>query len=98
MNFSEILHLVKHNKLAAREGWNGKGMYIFLVPGSEFTVNRVPLLGIYADGTKVKYHAHIDIMTAEGYVVPWLASQSDLLADDWYILAELPIPPQVTMG
>lgn len=98
MNYSEALHLVKYGKLAAREGWNGKGMFIFLVEGSEFIVNRKPLLGIFAEGTKIRYHAHIDIMTAQGYVVPWVASHSDQLADDWYILAELPIPPQVTTG
>lgn len=66
-----------------RAGWNGKGMFIFLVPGSIFKVNRPPLLGIYAEGTEVKYHAHVDMKTAQGDVVPWLCSQSDLLASDW---------------
>lgn len=83
MNFSEALHLVKNNERVQRPSWNGKGMFIFLVPGSEFEVNRPPLLGIYPPGTKIKYQAHIDMKTAQGYVVPWVASQSDLLADDW---------------
>ena len=34
-------------------------------------------------GTEVEYHAHIDMKTAQGYVVPWLASQTDVLAEDW---------------
>ena len=67
----------------AREGWNGKDMFIFLVPGSTFKVNRPPLLGIYPEGTEIQYHGHIDMKTAQGYVVPWLASQADLLTDDW---------------
>lgn len=66
-----------------RVGWNGKGAFIFLVPGSRFTVNRTPLLGIYPEGTAVDYHSHIDMKTAQGYVVPWAASQTDLLSDDW---------------
>jgi hypothetical protein len=71
-----------------RAGWNGKGMYIFLVPGSEFQVNRPPLMGIYPEGTWVTYHAHVDMFTAQGCVVPWLCSQADLLATDWEIASE----------
>lgn len=85
MTFSEALDAVKNGNRVAREGWNGKGMFIFLVPGSTFTVNRPPLMGIYPEGTVVNYHAHIDMKTADGTIVPWLASQSDLLSDDWNI-------------
>ncbi len=74
---------LKAGKKLAREGWNGKGMFIFLVPGSSFKVNRPPLLGIYPEGTEINYHAHIDMKTADGQIVPWLASQTDLLAVDW---------------
>jgi Protein of unknown function (DUF2829) len=66
-----------------RAGWNGKGMFLFLVPGSRFMVNRPPLLGIYREGTVVDYHSHVDMKTAQGYIVPWLCSQADLLATDW---------------
>ena len=64
-------------------GWNGKGMFLFLVPGSLFNVNRPPLLGIYPEGTPIEYQAHVDMKTANGTIVPWLCSQSDLLAIDW---------------
>jgi hypothetical protein len=86
MDFGQALAAVKAGKRIAREGWNGKDMFLFLVPGSTFTVNRAPLLGIYPEGTQINYHAHIDMKTAQGYVVPWLASQSDLLSDDWVIV------------
>jgi hypothetical protein len=69
-----------------RRGWNGRGMCIFLVPGSTFGVNRPPLLGIYSPGTVVNYQPHVDMITAQGTVVPWLCSQSDLLATDWEIV------------
>lgn len=82
-NFEWALGLLKQGKRVCREGWNGKGMFLFLVPGSTFQVNRAPLLGIYPEGTTVVYQPHIDIRTAQNTVVPWLASQSDLLAEDW---------------
>jgi len=86
MSFSAALAALKDGQRVARAGWNGKGMFLFLVPGSRFQVNRPPLLGIYEEGTTVDYHAHIDMKTAQGYVVPWLASQADMLADDWMIV------------
>mgnify|MGYP003661153359 CR=1 FL=1 len=86
MNFGDALSLLKAGMKVARAGWNGKGMFIFLVPGSRFKVSRAPLLGIYEEGTEIEYHAHIDMKTAQGYVVPWLASQSDMLAEDWEIV------------
>ncbi len=84
--FSAALEAVKAGNLVSRQGWNGKGMFIFLVPGSTFKVNRAPLLGIYPEGTTVNYHAHIDMKTADNKIVPWLASQTDILAEDWGVL------------
>lgn len=83
MDFPAALVELKQGKMVRRAGWNGKGMFLFLVPGSTFTVNRAPLLGIYAEGTVVKYHSHIDIKSVDGSVAPWVASQTDLLANDW---------------
>jgi hypothetical protein len=87
MNFGDALAALKEGERVARHGWNGKGMFLFLVPGSQFQVNRPPLLGIYPEGTTINYHAHIDMKTAQDTVVPWLASQTDVLAEDW-VLAE----------
>ena len=86
MNFSTALYELKQGSKVARAGWNGKGMFLFLVPGSTFTVNRPPLLGIYPEGTKINYHAHIDMKTADGQIVPWVCSQTDVLAEDWVML------------
>jgi len=85
-DFPVALQLVKMGQKVARKGWNGKGMFIFLVPGSTFKVNRPPLLGIYPEGTEITYHAHIDMKTADGQIVPWLASQSDMLAEDYFVV------------
>lgn len=86
MNFSQALDELKTGKKVSRTGWNGKNMFVFLVPGSRFKVNRPPLLGIYPEGTEIDYHAHVDMRTATGQIVPWLVSQTDLLADDWGVV------------
>ena len=86
MNFGDVVAALKAGCKVARAGWNGKGMFIFLVPGSVFNVNRPPLLGIYPEGTQINYHAHVDMKTADDKVVPWLCSQTDLLAEDWNLV------------
>jgi hypothetical protein len=75
-NFGEALVALKHGHKVAREGWNG--MFLFLVPGSTFQVNRPPLLGIYPEGTTI-HMVHVDMKTAQGDVVPWVCSMSDML-------------------
>ncbi|MGL5733754.1 MAG: DUF2829 domain-containing protein [Beijerinckiaceae bacterium] len=86
MDFSKALELIKEGQRVQREGWNGKGMFIFLVNGSNFIVNREPLLSIMGEGTIVTYCPHIDMKTADNKVVPWLASQTDIMANDWQVL------------
>lgn len=77
---------LKNSKRVCRSGWNGRGMYLFLVPGSTFTVEAERPMGKACPelvGQEVNYHAHVDMKTAQGYVIPWLCSQADLLANDW---------------
>lgn len=88
LTFGGALAALKAGAKAARHGWDSKDMFVFLVPGSAFKVSRPPLLGIYAEGTEISYHAHIDMKTADGKIVPWLASQTDVLAEDWYLLEQ----------
>lgn len=87
MNFGLAIEAMRKGFKVCRAGWNGKGMFLFLVPGSTFRVNRPPLLGIYEEGTEVEYHAHIDMKTETWKIVPWLASQTDMLSDDWMVVA-----------
>jgi hypothetical protein len=85
-DFGSALNILKRGGRVARKGWNGKNMFLFIVPGSTFKVNRPPLMGIFPEGTEINYHAHIDMRTADGTIVPWLASQTDLLAEDWVMV------------
>ena len=88
MKYGKALQALEQGFKVARAGWNGKGMFIFLVPGSKFEVNRPPLLGIFPAGTEITYQPHIDMFTADRSIVPWLCSQTDALADDWALIGD----------
>ncbi len=96
MNFGEALEALKDGKKVAREGWNGKGMYLYLVHGRLVDVDMLQLEaydalakdeGAMHDTGVVQFLSHIDMRTANGDVcVGWLASQTDMLAEDWKIV------------
>ena len=86
MNFSQALELIKQGKKLTRKGWNGNEMFVYLVHGSEFEVNRAPLNAIYEMGTKIKYRPHIDLKAADGTCGVWSTSNIDALAEDWEVL------------
>ena len=90
LNFGEAIEALKQGKKVAREGWNGKGMWLILQPS---TPNIKPYHGsLYANALQgikeqVTIDAHIDMYTATGTMQPgWLASQADMLANDWQII------------
>ncbi len=90
MNFGGALDALKTNKRVARAGWNGtNSMFLILIPGSNIPVSADRPLGQAAPelvGKTITYQPHIDMFTAQGTLVPWLASQTDLLAEDWHVL------------
>jgi hypothetical protein len=89
MNFGEAIERLKAGKKVCRTGWNGKSMWLYLVPGSTFQVSEGrPLAAHLPLGTTVNYQSHIDMKTAQDTHVPWLASQGDMLAEDWQIVVE----------
>lgn len=81
---SAICNLKTGNKVK-RLYWP-EGVFLFLVPGSTFQVNRKPLLGIYPEGTEITYHSHIDIVGVDGVVMPWTPNQDDMLKEDWVLV------------
>ena len=86
MNFGQALEAVNVGHKIARDGWNGKGMFVFLVPGSTFAVNRPPLLGIYPEGTVITYRPHLDIKNVDDTISTWVPSVGDVLAEDWIVV------------
>lgn len=86
MDFSDALDFIKKGARLRRAGWNGKGMFVFLVNGSNFKVNREPLLSILGEGTEVTYQPHIDISHPDGSISVWQPSTGDVMAEDWEIV------------
>ena len=84
--FGMAIEAVKHGKKIARQGWNGKGMFAFMVNGSKFQVSRAPLNEIYPEGTEVEYRPHIDLKAADGTIGVWNPNMMDVLAEDWQIV------------
>jgi len=68
----------------ARQGWNGKGMFLYYVPAANYPSSTKIAKECF--GESVPYGAYIAMKTAQGNVVPWLASQTDVLARDWEIV------------
>lgn len=85
MDFSEALRWLKEGGAVARQGWNGKGMFLYLVPAPEkgYPAQTGVAKAYFGDQALVPYGGYIAMKTATGEVVPWLASQTDVLAEDW---------------
>lgn len=77
MFFSEALEFLANGERVARTGWNGKGMWIQRMDSG---------VGRIAD-EEVELDPFIVMKTAQDHFIPWLASQADLLAEDWEVVA-----------
>ena len=80
MDFGQALKALKDGKRVCRSGWNGKGIYIELQKPDEHSKMTLPYIYIVTTGLQS------DNPDAPKGVVPWLASQTDMLAEDWQVL------------
>lgn len=79
MDFGDALSDLKIGLRVAREGWNGKGMWLELQMPDEHSKMTLPYIYLNYPVGSAAYPS--------GARVPWLASQTDLLADDWVSVA-----------
>ena len=88
MDFGEALQALKEGRRVARTGWNGRGMWLALVLGHEWEVKRTIEIDRYDDLVPPLSitSPFVMMLTATNERVPWLASQTDLLADDWTVV------------
>ena len=75
--FSEAIKYLKRGLKVCRQGWNGKGMYLAHVNSYQYKVDGE----VHKDSLFLS--PWIGMKTADGKFVPWLASQTDMLAEDW---------------
>ena len=71
MDFGKAIEALKAGKKVARAGWNGKGMWLELQRPTELSKMTLP---------------YIFMKTADDNLVPWLASQTDVLCEDWNVV------------
>lgn len=75
MNFGQAIEALKQGKKVARKGWNGKGMWLRLIIPEKSDID----MGL-------ENLPYIEMKTADNKLVPWLASQTDMLSEDWTIV------------
>jgi len=87
--FEYALTQLRLGKKLQRSGWNGKGMYIVLQKaypdGIPINKNTAEATGI-PEGTVCRFLPYLMMKTADDCFVPWLASQTDILAADWQVV------------
>ena len=88
LDFGLALILIKRGFKLARKGWNGKGMFIYLVTGGNYPV-QMGAVKEYADeqGT-VKYNPYMAIKNVDNSMSTWVPSVNDCLAEDWQVIGE----------
>lgn len=82
MNFGQAIEAIKEGERAARKGWNGKGIFIELQNPDENSKMTSPYIFIDTTGLLT------DNTQAPKSRVPWFASQTDMLADDWVVILD----------
>lgn len=98
LSFGHAIEALKAGHKVARSGWNGKGMWLYLVPANAYPAQTEAAKRYWRGRSSnhtlpsgetvplVPYGAYIAMKTAQENVVPWLASQTDVLAEDWQVL------------
>ncbi len=80
LSFGDAIKALKRGEKVFRRGWNGKGIFLELQVPDEHS--KMSHAYVYIDTTGLQ----TDNPDAPKNLVPWLASQTDMLADDWDIL------------
>jgi len=93
MNFGQAIDALKNGKKVSRAGWNGKEMWLILVPGTvDASLREGTPYAVALAGQKIcEILPHIDMWTTNSVgrraMLPgWLASQTDILSDDWGVV------------
>lgn len=88
LNFGEAIEALKGSKRVTRNGWNGKGLWLSLVGVTSQWCGSIEGVENTMPAGWQGYSPFIAMYTADGMLVPWLASQTDILAEDWAIVEE----------
>jgi hypothetical protein len=80
-NFGTAIALLKGGRKVARKGWNGKGMFVYYIPGGEYATQTE--IAKQEFGEVAYYNPYLAIKNVNGTVSTWVPSINDVLAEDW---------------
>lgn len=86
LTFGLATEAMKLGNRVERAGWNGKGMFVYLVPANSYPAQTGAAKAHFGDGAMVPYNAYMAIKNVDGTVSTWVPSVNDCLAEDWRIV------------
>jgi hypothetical protein len=86
LNFGQALDQLKQGQAVARKGWNGKGMFVYLVPKNAYPAQTGIAKAYFGEGNLVPYNAYFALKGVGGAVSTWVPSVTDCLAEDWELV------------
>lgn len=89
LHFGQALAAIKDGRRIARAGWNGRGMFVYLVPPARYPVQTGAAKAHFGEGAMVPYNAYMAIKNVDETVSTWVPSVNDCLASDWQVLEEV---------
>ncbi|VWB70262.1 hypothetical protein BLA6863_03294 [Burkholderia lata] len=85
-DFGFALDQLRRGCRVARHGWNGKGLFVYLVPPASYPVQTGAAKAHFGEGSIVPYNAYLAIKNVNDTVSTWVPSVNDCLADDWFVI------------
>lgn len=86
MNFGQATELLKAGYKVARKGWNGKGMFVYLVPAASYPAQTRAAKSHFGEDGMVPYNAYLAIKNVDETVSTWVPSVNDCLTEDWTVI------------
>lgn len=86
MDFGGALKALKEGKAVERRGWNGKGLFVYLVTGGNYPVQMDIVKPIAEKDGTLKYNPYMAIKNMDGSISTWVPSVNDCLAEDWFVV------------
>lgn len=86
LTFGEAIYAMRLGRRLTRPGWNGKDMFVYLVPPASYPVQSGAAKEHFGEGSMVPYNAYFAIKNVDDTVSTWVPSVNDCLASDWMIL------------
>lgn len=85
MDFGTAFDFAKRGRKIARNGWNGKDMFVYHVDGNKYPAQQEAIKGEFIDDM-VPYHPYLALKAAQGVISTWVPSITDLYAEDWVLV------------